>query len=593
MRGPIAAAPRLIRQLLRPKPNQRPSHAPQRSQNPEQPSRFTDPSLPHLQEQARLQVSGGRGREQPCGLARPSSGRRHCSHHRRSLCACSAGPQAMATAADIPALLRRLEGSSGRLAQAQAAKQLGRLAAQGAAACEAIVAAGGIPRLVPLLGPATSDALQAAAAKALCIITVLFPASAAATAAAGAIPRLAGLLNSSSSDTQANAAAVLAYLARDDSERAAAVAETGAIDALVQLLQSPDLLVKGAAADVLCELTKASGQCGAAIAAAGAIPALVRLIPVLHQPATGLLAALVRHSAERREAAAAACAGPALQQELLRGSMAAQAAAAVFVSFSSSAAGSAALGAVAEAASVLMGCLASSDPAVQLRALTALGNLAWDDPPAVAVLLPTGLMLSLQQCLRSSDSALAAGAAWVVNNMAHCLPAEREAIGTAGVVAGLIALLRQDAEIAYSAAFALHALATQCPANQQAVLAAGGFEALLGMLRASGADSDALLKGAAAVALCTLAQGSELQVHAVRAAGAAATIQQALLIWQAGANKVVVAGARAALDALSTTGQVTTDRWDSLHCGSAACPCHAVLAQDHNSVVLFSLNLPL
>lgn len=497
----------------------------------------------------------------------------------------------MASLADIPALLRRLEGSSGRLAQAQAANQLGRLAAQGTAQCEAIVAAGGIPRLVPLLGPATSDALQAAAAKALCIITGLFPASAAATAAAGAIPHLAGLLKCSSTATQANAAAVLAYLARDDSGRAAAVADAGAVDALVQLLQSPDLLVTGAAADALCELTKASEQCGAAIMAAGALPAVAHLIPLVHESATGLHSALVQNSADRREAAAAACVGPALQQELLRGSMAAQEAAAfVFAAFSNGAAGSAALKAVAQAASVLMGCLASSHPAVQLRALTALGNLAWDDPPAVAVLLPTGLMLSLQHCLRSSDSTLAAGAAWFVINMAHCLPAEREAIGTAEVVAGLTALLRQGAGTAYSAAWALHSLATQCSANQQAVLAAGGFEALLGMLRASNA---ATVKGAAAVALCTLAQSSELQMHAVRAAGAAAAIQQALLIWQGGANKVVVADARAALDALSTTGQVTTDRWDSLHCGSAACPCHAVLAQDHNSVVLFSLNLPL
>lgn len=398
------------------------------------------------------------------------------------------------------------------------------------------------PLLVQLLASSSSAAVQAAAVTLLGFLAVDDPGT-DAVVAAGALPPLVALMQHSSHAVQAAAASALGCLALGGAGHKAAILAAGAVEPLVKLLDSTDYEVqRGAVGTLRCLASgKTRKPCRAAIAAAGAIPALVRLVPVLHEHATAVLVKLAQDSIEQCEAVAAAGAGAALQPELLSNSEAARGEAAeLFACLSGAVACSLVMGAVAEAATALLGCLESSSSEYALRgALDALGNLSVDDAPAVGALLPAGLLPLVQRCLLNSSAKVAASATWLLDNMARVLPANREAMGASETISALIGLLRHEAqETAFNAAWALRHLALDCPANQQAILAAGGFEALLSLLQGSGGGGSGFdssgphhVRGAAAMALCELAQGSERLRHAVEAAGAAAAIQQGLSAW--------------------------------------------------------------
>lgn len=152
--------------------------------------------------------------------------------------------------------------------------------------------------------------------------------------------------------------------------------------------------------------------------------------------------------------------------------------------------------------------------------------------------MAAGILASIAPCLHSSSADVAGNAACLVSYL--CLvPAQRAAFGSAGIVAGLIGLLQhQDANVHAGAAWALHNLALDCPANQQAILSASGFQALRTLLGSSdggssGSSDDQSIatqqaRGAAAMALCALAQGNSQLKEAAKAGGAAAAIQQGL-----------------------------------------------------------------
>lgn len=469
----------------------------------------------------------------------------------------------MATAADIPALVQRLRGSS-RVAQLQALKQLSSLAISDETQCEVIMAAGVLAPVVQLPASGNSPAVQTAAAG---LLAVIFDGTApveGAAAIASAILPLVAMVQRGSAQRQAVAAGALASLARlgGDHNLKADIVGGGAIRPLVQLLDCTEDRQRMAIV-ALFWLAKGSQPCSAAIAEAGAIPTLVRLIPGQPGRATAALAELAYNSDERREAIAAADVGAALQRELLSGSEAArEAAATLLASLSDTRAGSRALQTVAEAVDALLKCLNSchGDEFTACNVLHALGNLVWDDPPAGAQMLAAGLLPSLLRCLQSSSTRFAARAAWVVSNLADKLPTEREAIGAAaGLLASLVGLVQGEEEVAANdACWALHNLALDCPANRNAIVAAGGFEALASLLQ----GSSSTLGGAAAVALCSLALGSERLSRVVRAAGAAAAIEQALPAWQAGASDGwnYVEASLASLDFLRGSGTAPASR---------------------------------
>lgn len=282
---------------------------------------------------------------------------------------------------------------------------------------------------------------------------------------------------------------------------------------------------------------------------------------MLHEHATLVLERLAWENEQRREAIAAADAVAALERELLSGSEAAQqAAAAVFVGLSLSKADSLAFKAVAAAASTLARCLASSSEVIA-PVLDALGSLVYGDPQVGEALLSGGFLPSVRCCLQSSSIHVAAEAAWLIDNLAHKLPAARQAISAAGIDDALVGLLQrcEGTREATAASWALHSLANDCPASQQAILAAGGFDVLLCSFKRSTARSiDVTHRGATVVALCTLAQGSEQLRQAARAAGAAATLRQSIAAWQADESSNKLVAAKQALNFLCSSQQAIT-----------------------------------
>lgn len=473
----------------------------------------------------------------------------------------------MASPSDIPVLVQRLRSGS-RVAQLQALKQLSSLATAGTAQRAALVA-DGIPPLVQLMGSSGSSgtAVQTAAVGLLWFLLESDNASRNAVAAAGGVPALVALLRQGSTSAQKAAATMLDRLADQNDERKAAILAAGAVEPLVQLLQHQDWAVLKAAVNCLHSLAGDSEPCGAAIADAGAIPSLVQLIPRLPEHAPLALGALAWGSEDRREAVAAAGAVAFLEQQLVSNSSSEAAKAAAVMAVDSLAMGdpdSQACQAASAVIKPLANCLpASNDNFLQCGVLSALARLAANSPANSAAILAAGVVPALSACLTSTAEGLASHSAWLINNMTDSLPCALEAVGSAGVIPGLVGLLQQkDEQVCGEAAWALHSLALN-PANQQAILAAGGFEALLGLLQSSssrefhvtcsccggyncsGIGHD--LKGTAAVALCTLAQGSEELTQAARAASAAAAIQQALPVWRSDedAFKVVAAGSAA------------------------------------------------
>lgn len=185
----------------------------------------------------------------------------------------------MASAGDIPALIRGLRGSS-RAAQLQAATALGQLARASPEHCQDIAAAGAIPPLEQLLCESSSEAVQLAAARAL---RPLAECSMREAVSAGAIPALMLLLQSNRTEVVEEACcALLAMLTNDDyrtEHSQALVATVGAIPALVRHLGSDSKVLRRVAAAMLYDLCQMQGTTADAGIAAGGIPALVEVLP--------------------------------------------------------------------------------------------------------------------------------------------------------------------------------------------------------------------------------------------------------------------------------------------------------------------------
>lgn len=188
------------------------------------------------------------------------------------------------------------------------------------------------------------------------------------------------------------------------------------------------------------------------------------------------------------------------------------------------------------------------------------------------------------RCCLSSSIHVAVKAAWLIDNLAHSLPAARQAISAAGITDALVGLLQrcEGTREATAASWALHSLANDCPASQQAILAAGGFDVLLCSFKRSTAGGIHVThSGAAVVALCTMAQGSEQLRQAARAAGAAATLRQAVAAWQDDEPSNNLVAAKAALNFLCSSQQAITRGqvewlmrcWFDMRPGEPTCAC--------------------
>ena len=218
-------------------------------------------------------------------------------------------PAAMASAADIPALVQRLRGGS-RMAQLQAARQLEILAeGHGEEAAAAIAAAGGLPSLLQLLRSG-SAAVQGAAARAILGVTSkeqFAPALALAVRDCGLDPPAVKRLLSAPDDSTAAVAACIVGIM-------ACLAPGATSTSCPQL---PDLLAAGIATDLVmllgCDGSLAQIGAQAAMIAISSTPAgasalleagtISRLVPLLshpleylHQPACTALCSIAVHS---------------------------------------------------------------------------------------------------------------------------------------------------------------------------------------------------------------------------------------------------------------------------------------------------------
>lgn len=330
-----------------------------------------------------------------------------------------------------------------------------------------------------------------------------------------------------------------------------------------------------AAACTLSYLAEGSEPCCAAIAAAGAIPALAQLLPAAPEHAAQALAVLVWGSNERREVVAATGCATALAQLLVCKSCcdaAKEAAAAVLDHLSFAGPDSQAGKAAAAAIDTLGACLATSNKTVLRRLLSTLGNLACDNPQNSASILSAGALPRLQNCLRDNSPAEVSSVAHLVGNLAANLPAQREALGAAGTIPALVQLLQHENEkAAENAAWALRNLALDCPASQQAILAADGFPALAAVVQkcsdSTATNNKKRLCGGAAMALCTLAHGSEELRQQAVAAGSEVAIRRLLSLDDM--DETPNQAANEALLLLSGGSPMPASRWGgkALSCG--------------------------
>ena len=162
-----------------------------------------------------------------------------------------------------------------------------------------------IPQLVASLG-SKDEAVQAQAAHVLAKLARNNPASQQAILAAGPIRPLVGLLRSNNEVVQANAAGALCVVSGDNPAPKREMFEAGAIPPLVGLLGSTNEVVQAHAAGVVQNLAGDTAEIRAALGTAGAIPPLVALLGSSRQEmqarAAGALRNLVIERANNDEA---------------------------------------------------------------------------------------------------------------------------------------------------------------------------------------------------------------------------------------------------------------------------------------------------
>lgn len=238
----------------------------------------------------------------------------------------------MASAADIPELVRRLR-SPRRLEQAQAADALARLVqADPQASVEALMAAGGHTALARLLVNPSSQAAQAAAARALnaSVLSIAHSGTTGglaaqfladlAAAVAGSIPALVSLLVNPEEQVQLAVASLLATMACPSQSLGLAVVAAGAVPALLECVRQASTGVVQSShmmcAQALEQLCLGSPDVQRAVAAAGAAEALLPLLVSSNSwaqcTAADALDRLARGCQEGKQAAVAAGAVPAL-----------------------------------------------------------------------------------------------------------------------------------------------------------------------------------------------------------------------------------------------------------------------------------------
>lgn len=344
-----------------------------------------------------------------------------------------AAPALSFTAADVPALVRRLS-AKGRLERLQAAQALGSLvdasarrrAGRSTGMQEAAVAAGAVKALVRCL-EGGGEALAGAAAATLLDTLFRCPSAKEAFVAAGGVPRLLRLLRgTSSTDAQYKAVMTLGGLAALPAG-ARVVEAAGGIGILTQLLATSSCSdVQRAAAVALSRLSFAG--CLAAVPAvikAGAAPAVVRALQLSDRQAPTL--AHMLHLLVKSDAA-----GPAMV----------------------------AAGAIPALAAVLCG---SDSEDVRAYAASALTSLTYRTHCEEAV-LQAGAVPALVR-LAGGDSEMAQqAAAGLLQNVA-CIAAGASAIVAAGGTAALHRLASggSSAQVRQGAAAALKCMAESLP----------------------------------------------------------------------------------------------------------------------------------
>ena len=226
---------------------------------------------------------------------------------------------AMATPADVPALLGRLRGRS-KVQQSVAARALSELAGSSIAGCNAIAAAAGTAALAQaVLNSGSSTAVQEHTCLALLEVLVCIAEERGAVAACGAIPRLVQLMTQPGQLGEAAAGVVCCMVAgRDCAAWREDVVAAGGVPALVSVLQNGTEGSRHTAALVLRHLSGDSSN-QAAFLAAGAVPSLVELlVGGSGERQAAVLHALMSLTSEPMGAAAAVTAGavPLLLQKL-------------------------------------------------------------------------------------------------------------------------------------------------------------------------------------------------------------------------------------------------------------------------------------
>ena len=242
----------------------------------------------------------------------------------------------MASAADIPALVRRLR-SPRRLEQVQAADALAGLLRENEAAVQALLAASGGAALARMVVSGSSQAAQRAAARALNAANdTAFEAGGdlarqlgeqAVEEAAGNIPPVLALLQTDSGELQQAAASLASSMAFSSQQLRSALLDAGGVTALLSCLRQHTgpgarqlQYCSGYCALALGALCSCNPEVQRAVAAAGGAAVLVPLLgssnAVAQLGAAKALQWLAEGCPEGQQVAEAAGAVPALSQLL-------------------------------------------------------------------------------------------------------------------------------------------------------------------------------------------------------------------------------------------------------------------------------------
>ncbi len=189
---------------------------------------------------------------------------------------------AQAASCEIPALVQRLRGSGGRVAQLQAVKELGVLLDSKAEQQAAFIGAGGIPAALQLV-QSGSPALQLEAVQLLACAVRENPDACRALAAAGGLEALVQHLSrsiaSGTAETLRKSLTTLGLAASHAPDIREAVVAAGAVPLCAQLLLRRNAgQVPAIAASLLGLLGAASPSSNAMVAASGALQLIVRLV---------------------------------------------------------------------------------------------------------------------------------------------------------------------------------------------------------------------------------------------------------------------------------------------------------------------------